>query len=428
MTIYHILTLVIPLALLIFLIWKKMDIVIAAPICSALMALMAGANVLEALKTAYMSSFGSYCQNYWLLFFLGAIYASIMKNTGAAADIANRIVHVFGTKYIILVVSMTALLMTMGGISAFVIIFVMFPIALQMMKAADLPKHLIIAYICFGAMGPPNFIPGYPATINLIPAEFFGTGASPVWLFSLTSVVLLFLYQYAYCVYVTNKARKNGEHFVVDQEMMAMLSTNKDETGSWLPLIPFGMIVIPLLLKVDPIIALTLGSVSAIIIYWKKLDDKMLFFNGGVKDGAHTIINVAAVAGIGGVMSLTPAYNAIIDMATNSSGSSPLVAFAVPTAIITLVTGSGTAAEAIVLNAIGQHFVSLGINPELLHHVVRSAAITFWAVPYGAVVCMILSFAKESYKTAYKHFFFLNLVGNVINCIYVVLVGTILYL
>ena len=74
-----------------------------------------------------------------------------MQLGGGAEDLANLLTSKLGTKFTIAVLCVTTLILSYGGVSCYVIVFVMYPIALNMFKKADLPRHLIPAIVAAGS-------------------------------------------------------------------------------------------------------------------------------------------------------------------------------------------------------------------------------------------------------------------------------------
>ena len=71
-----------------------------------------------------------------------------------------------------IVLCATTLVLAYGGVSCYVIVFVMYPIALNMFKKADLPRHLIPAIVAAGAFTAVNIGPGSPSVVNNIPVKY----------------------------------------------------------------------------------------------------------------------------------------------------------------------------------------------------------------------------------------------------------------
>ena len=58
-----VLAIVIPLLLLVFLIWKRVNIAVSAILCTGLMAVMSGLNVYDCLTNDYMAAFVGYIKS-----------------------------------------------------------------------------------------------------------------------------------------------------------------------------------------------------------------------------------------------------------------------------------------------------------------------------------------------------------------------------
>ena len=86
----------------------------------------------------------------FLLFCVSALFGKVMEETGAAAAIAKWLTKLLGEKFAILGVFFAGMLLTYGGISALVIAFTMYPIALAVFKSANLPRRLIPGVIAAG--------------------------------------------------------------------------------------------------------------------------------------------------------------------------------------------------------------------------------------------------------------------------------------
>ena len=115
---------VLGLILLIFLAYKGHSIIWVAPVCAALVAVLGGLNVLQTYLEEYIGGTAAYIVSWFPAFFLGAVYGKIMDLTGSARSLANKLVSIIGSKYAILAVVLPCLLMTYGGISLFVVVFV----------------------------------------------------------------------------------------------------------------------------------------------------------------------------------------------------------------------------------------------------------------------------------------------------------------
>ena len=167
------------LALLMLLAYRGHSIVWIAPFCALIVAIFAlgaglgeGRSLLTTYTVDYMSRAGNYFITWFPAFFLGAIYGKIMDVTGSARSLADAIVKLIGTRFAVAAVILPALALTYGGISVFVVVFVVYPMGYAIYRAADIPRTLLPGAIAFGAFGPSmTTIPGTPQIQNLIPME-----------------------------------------------------------------------------------------------------------------------------------------------------------------------------------------------------------------------------------------------------------------
>ena len=83
-----------------------------------------GLNVLQTYLEEYIGGTAAYIVSWFPAFFLGAVYGKIMALTGSARSLANKLISLIGSKYAILAVVLPCLLMIYGGISLFVVMFV----------------------------------------------------------------------------------------------------------------------------------------------------------------------------------------------------------------------------------------------------------------------------------------------------------------
>ena len=115
------------LTALILLAYKGHSIIWVAPICATVVAILGGLNILDAYLGDYIAGTANYIVSWFPAFFLGAVYGKIMDRTGSARSLANKLVSLIGSKFAVLAVVLPCLLMTYGGISLFVVVFVIYP-------------------------------------------------------------------------------------------------------------------------------------------------------------------------------------------------------------------------------------------------------------------------------------------------------------
>lgn len=423
-----ILAIVVPLALLVFLIWKRVNIAISAIICTGLMAAMSGLNVYTCLTTDYMESFVGYIKSYWPLILLGASFGKAMQLGGGAEDLANWLTAKLGTKYVIVVLCVTTLILGYGGVSCYVMVFVMYPIALNMLKKANLPRHLIPAIIAAGCFTAVNLGPGSPSVVNNIPVKYLGTSPTVLPVYSAVIAAFFFIIATLYCIWQEKVARKKGEVFSADEATLKMMAEyeQKEHGKGWIALIPMALVVIPLFFGVDVLYTLLMGWIAIAILYWKKIDNKLDILNCGVSDALGAIVATSAVVGFGGVAKLTPGYDAIVNAAVNMGGS-PLISFSIATSLLAGACGSGSGGLTLALETLAPKYLAMGVQPGVLHKIASAACITLDSLPHNGVMVTVLACCGLTHKEGYRHLFWITVIGSIVTLIFAIILAGIFY-
>lgn len=184
---------IISLILLIFLAYRGISVIIAAPVAAMVALIFSGAPLLASYTELFMPALGGFIANYFPMFLTGAIFGGLMSAAGYAKSIAETIVKWFGPRRAVLATVLTSAVLTYGGISVFVVVFVMFPLALELFRAADIPKRLMPATIGLGILTfTMTALPGTPQVQNIIPGTAFGTDTFAAPGLGLVAAVIIF--------------------------------------------------------------------------------------------------------------------------------------------------------------------------------------------------------------------------------------------
>lgn len=117
-----------------------------------------------------------------------------------------------------------------------------------------------------------------------------------------------------------------------------------------------------------PEVALFIGILANVILYFKTIPDVMKSLGEGAFSGAKTLMGVCAVVGFGNVVKIVPGYEFVVG-AMDALPGPPIVQLVVATNIIAGITGSASGGLAIALETFGQRFLDMGISPEIIHRV-----------------------------------------------------------
>jgi len=136
------------IAILIFFVFKGYHVLPVSLVAAMVAIVTNNADIWKVLTEGYSTSLKNFVGNYIIMFFLGALVGEILQQSGAARTIGVKLANVFGSKRALLIVILTSVLLSYGGVSVFVIVFSIYPIALFLFKEADIPKRLIQEQLC----------------------------------------------------------------------------------------------------------------------------------------------------------------------------------------------------------------------------------------------------------------------------------------
>ena len=146
--------LIISLSLIMYLAYKGYSTIITAPIIGLITILISigfKGHLMANYTEVYMSGFSSFVKNYFPLFLTGSIFAKLMDEANYGKSIASFITNKLGKNKAILAIVLSGAFLTYGGVSLFVVAFILYPLANILFKEADIPKRLIPGTIALGA-------------------------------------------------------------------------------------------------------------------------------------------------------------------------------------------------------------------------------------------------------------------------------------
>jgi len=324
---------------------------------------------------------------------------------------------VLGDKSVILVIMLTGLVLSYGGIGTFIIAFSVYPIAVALFQKADIPKKLIVATImvcpvtvCMA------MLPGSPSTQNLIPTQYFGTPAYAGPVICIVCAVIMFCAAYLYLTRQVKKAKANGEHFVaspgediIDLNDAEALKKTPSTGKCFAPIIVLLVLMFGIQFTTDiqasyaVAIAMTAAILVGCILYRDHLDIKKVISDGAA-GGLGSLIATSSIMGFGSVVSASPAYQSITTALVNMNAN-PLVTALISINVIAAITGSSAGGLNIFLDSMGGYLASSGLNLSMLHRAVCIASSGFDAMPHASGMVVCNQIAKTSQRDTYKHVF-----------------------
>lgn len=406
---------IIGLVLLMFLAYKGMSIIWIAPICAMIVALTGGLELLPAYTDAYMGGFVGFAKSWFPVFMLGAIFGKVMDDSGAARSVATWVTKIIGTKFAIMAVVLACAVLTYGGVSLFVVVFAIYPLAVALFREANITRRLIPGAIALGSFTfTMTATPGTPQIQNLIPTNYFGTTAMAAPIMGTVGALIMFGGGMAWLMFREKGYAKAGEGFTeLDKKLEEVdESTLPNPLLSALPLV--AVITTLNLFEFNIITALIIGIVLGIALNFTRLPKLVETINAGASGSVLAIINTSAAVGFGAVVRAVPGFTTLTDMVLGIKGN-PLISEAVAVNVLAGATGSASGGMGIALEALGEKYVELsiesGIPLEAFHRIASMSSGGLDTLPHNGAVLTLLAVTSMTHKDSYKDIF---VVGSLI--------------
>ena len=427
--------------------YRGWSIILIAPFFAVLAALLSEFGILPVYSELYMTRLAEYTKTYYPVFLFGAVFARLMEKGGLASAIAGKIMAILGEKRAILAVLLGCAALTYGGLSVFVVAFVMYPFGAEIFRKADIPKRLLPATLWMGIFSFAMVaLPGTPQIQNIIPASYFGTST---WAGAGTGLFATFLFLAMSMGWLTYRAKSlqaSGEGYGGQVEQ-------KRRTDRTLPswtwsLVPLLMVIVINVILSNPFhwewgfhwdehsleaflpfhlsllaasvgkvqaiwsisVALILSSIAAAYIGRKRYargKEKFLeSINYGAASSCAAVLNVASGFAFGSVLVSLPGFLPVKELLMeigNTAG--PLVSAVVTTNIMGGITGSASGGLTIALNMLGEQWAAMsaaqGIPLETLHRIIAIASVGIDPVPHCGALVTLLAICGLTHKEAY---------------------------
>jgi H+/gluconate symporter-like permease len=429
---YHLAVLLGCLALLMVLIVRGKSVFVVAPLCALVAATLSGVDPVAQMNGPYMNGFADYVRRFYLIFALGAVFGKLMDESGAAVTVAQTVGRVLGTQRACLAVVLACAVLTYGGVSLFVVGFSVYPLAVHLFRAADLPRRFIPGAIAFGSITFTMTSAGSPEIQNLIPMQYLGTDARAGWPASIVVAVLMFILGQWYLERAIRRDMLAGGRFeprdtdraandadgqrgpscatAMTPLVVTLLALNAAPAlCHWIADSWFADSGQPSLAKTilsgfpeDGTLSIFLGVMTGVIVFRSQLKNVWGCFGEGFINGLLAVGSTSAVVGFGVAVKDLPSFQIIVRWVTQLPGD-PLISAAMAVAVIAAIAGSASGGQGIALPIIKPIYVDqLGVSPPALHRVVAISSGTLDSLPAnGYLVMLIRNICGETHARAY---------------------------
>ena len=308
-----------------------------------------------------------------------------------------------------LVILICTFFITLLGINGYIMVFVLYPIADNLLRENKMDRRLLPFMLLGGGASANGFM--YTLDIcNVLPSGYLGTSLGSAPFLSLVFTAIVAVCYFVYFNYA--QAQSHKKH--TNEELLAMYtSSNKVMSDEELPGI--GMSVLPFIVVFGIVVAtsswgtstsilfsLTVGILLIMATQFKHIENIKASAKTGAGSGLNSMLTVAAVMGLSKVLSLSPAFQALQQAVLSMNMPVYLKAY-FGTAVLTGLTGSAISGETIFLESFGQAFVDMGVNVQALHRIVTESALILNKLPNSSVAILTMSICGCSLKESYKH-------------------------
>lgn len=421
------------LAVLIALALRGVNIILAALTASVVAALFNQMAINDAVMDAFAGGAFGFAQRFFLLFLAGAVFGQVMGESRAALSLAHALAHWLGAHRILWISMLVCALLTYGGVNVFVVIFTVYPLGLGLLQKSNTPKRFFIAATALGAgTFTMTALPGSPSIHNVIMAQALGTPLTAAPLTGIAVAALMIAMGMAYLEWQQRRAIARGEKFdpspadsLPDKELDPRTLPHPGMAALPLALV-LGAIILPMILRIAappaedaeglyaglvnyaaaqpllwPAIALFLGTLLALALFRKQIERPAAAMGRGAENSVMPLINTAVVIGFGGVITQTPIFGAFAGLMLESN-LPPIVSAIIAINIISGIVGSSSGGLGIFTASLGDHYIGLGVDPEMLHRLVAIGAGGLDSLPHCGAVITMLTIMRMTHRQCYR--------------------------
>ncbi len=434
------------LALLITLAYRGFSVILFAPVAAMLPVLLTSpAAVPTAFTGLFMAKAVVFVRLYFPVFLLGALFGRLIEMSGFARSLTVAIIRLVGPQRAILATVLVAAILCYGGVSLFVVVFAVYPFAVELFRAARIPKRLMPAALALGAFSfTMDALPGTPQIQNIIPTAFFHTTAWAAPILGLVGSAFILVAGMAYLQWRVRRAGDEGygvDH--LNEPEPSMHGANPPWLLALLPLLTVWVlnklftIEIPRVFGATDTIRLPglpaplVTDVPAFTAIWA-LEAALLAgvlltvalgfraIRGRFSDGTRTAVagallatlNTASEFGFGAVIAALPGFL----VARDALGviPDPLIKAAIATTTLAGITGSASGGLSIALAALGHEFATAAtaahIPLQVMHRVTAMASGGMDTLPHNGAVITVLAVCGLTHRQSYGDIFVIAII------------------
>jgi H+/gluconate symporter-like permease len=452
---------VLSLVLLMLLAYRGVSMIVLAPLAALFAACFAAdAPLLASYTQVFMPALGRFIAAYFPLFLLGAIFGRLMEESGSSAAIANRVAGLLGPRHAVWAIVISAAVLTYAGVSVFVVVFAVYPLAAALFRQADIPKRLLPGAIACGSFTfAMTALPGSVQVHNLIPMKYFGTGPFAAPLPGLVGAAVMLGLGMAWLGGRVAAARRVGEGYGENHRNEPAVDAGRRLPSFLVAVLPIGAVVALAFVlnefvigrwdtsylaqprfgatKIDAVrgiwatILSLLVAVGLLVVLHSRDAGRLA---ASVAAAAHAtlapIFTTASEVGYGATIAGLGGFKAVAAAVLGIWPGNPLVSEAVSINLLAGITGSASGGLTIALEALGPTYLERGTaagwSPEMLHRIAAMSCCGLDTLPHNGAVITLLVICGLTHRQSYADIFVTSVVAPILATIAVVVAGSVL--
>ena len=438
------------LCFLMYVAYRGYSVILFAPVAALGAVFLTDPSLVAPMFTGlFMEKMAAFLKLYFPVFLLGAVFGKLIEISGFSKSIVAATINVVGAQRAMLSIVLVCALLSLGGVSLFVVVFAVYPFAAELFRQSDIPKRLIPGTIALGAFTfTMDALPGTPQIQNIIPTAFFGTNAWAAPFLGVCGGIFIMILGMSYLEWRRRVAATAGEGYGSN-----LLNEPEPFRGAHLPhpllaILPLILVGVsnylftrwlpgfygdthsfvpavvgnpaPVVQEVSKIAAiwavqaaLLVGIITVILSAWKTVF-------AGFAEGTKAAIggsllasmNTASEYGFGAVIAALPGFLVVANALR--AIPDPLVNQAISVTALAGITGSASGGMSIALAALADSFLAnanaAGIPMDVLHRVASMASGGMDTLPHNGAVITLLAVTGLSHRQSYKDIFAITII------------------
>lgn len=445
----NLLLLLIPLAFVIYTVYKGLNPTISMLIGALLVCLVNGMDPMATLiggsgpmaePATFITGMQSALSMFFLTFLMAQLFAQVYLHTGAARSIArslNKLIvrnatGINGKMRGLITFMLISIIFGFGGLDAFVCVFTLLPIGMMIFEQLDIPRRLLPATL-FAGVTTAVCCPGTPLTNgNILASMFLGTKTTAALIPGLVGVAVILICDVIYLFSAVKKAEKKDEHFEVGNANIPPLDNTKALPNPILSLLPILLVaVMNMILGINVVLSLLCGTLLGCIVLCNHIytpQEKVKPYLGLAEKGAQgtamVFLPMAIQMGLATVIQASSGFAYLSDLFTAMATKvNPLIAWATSASLSGFLAGNAVAGLQLSAGIFGPIAQDIGLNLSAAHRIGCFAISILDTIPINAAVISALMTCGLTHKEGYGPIFrttvlyiFIGMVAVILMC------------